>query len=97
MDGEGKDAELVRVTTDGEEGEYKPEKVTLAPGKEIELAEVKLELRPESESGNKKVNTLYGTGKFQFHYEGLMYSSGRRDIGSILSDLATGNLELNVK
>src|SRR5205823_9206052 len=74
-----------------------PVQVNLAPGKEIELAEVKLELRPASESGNKKENTLYGTGKFQIHYERVMYRSGRLDIGSILRDVATGKLELEVK
>lgn len=97
MDGAGKAAPKIRLATDGHEGEYNPKDVTLAPGKEIDLAEVKLELRPESESGNKKVNTLYGNGKFQIHYERLMYASGRLDIGSILSSLATGKLELEIK
>ena len=68
----------------------------MAPGKEADLAEVKLELRPENERGNNKVNTLYGTGKFQIQYERLMYSSGKYDIGSILSNLATGKLELEI-
>ena len=58
---------------------------------------MRIELRPESESGNKKENTLYAKGKFQVQYKRLMYSSGRRDIGSILSDLGTGKLELEVK
>jgi RNA polymerase sigma factor (sigma-70 family) len=96
-DGEGKAAPQLRLPSDGHEGEYNPKELTLAPGKEVELAEVRIELRPASESGNKKVNTLYGTGKFQIHYERLMYSSGRLDIGSILSDLATGKLELEIK
>ena len=71
--------------------------VNLAPGKEIELAEVKLELRPASESGNKKENTLYGTGKFQIHYERVMYRSGALAIASVLRGLGTGKLDLEVK
>src|SRR5262249_33975660 len=59
--------------------------------------ELKIELRPESESGNKKENTLYGTGKFQIQYERLMYSSGALAPRSILRDLATGKLELEIK
>ena len=94
-DGEGKTGPQVRVA--GKGGNPNPVQVNLAPGKEIELAEVKLELRPASESGNKKENTLYGTGKFQIHYERVMYRSGRLDIGSILRDVATGTLDLEVK
>jgi hypothetical protein len=96
-DGEGQAAPQLRLPTEGHEGQYNRKELTLAPGKEVELAEVRIELRPESESGNKKVNTLYGTGKFQIRYERLMYSSGKADIGSILSDLATGKLELEIK
>ena len=96
-DGVGKAAPQLRLPSDGHEGEYNPKELTLAPGKEVELAEVRIELRPASESGNKNVNTLYGTGKFQIHYERLMYSSGRLDIGSILRDLATGKLDLEIK
>src|SRR5262249_4701889 len=58
-DGEGKAAPQLRLPSDGHEGEYNPKELTLAPGKEIELAELRIELRPASESGNKKVNTLY--------------------------------------
>jgi hypothetical protein len=96
-DGEGKAAPQLRLPTEGHEGEYNRKELTLAPGKEVELAEVRIELRPESESGNKGLKTLYGTGKFQIHYERVMYSSGKYDIGSILSDLATGKLELEIK
>jgi uncharacterized protein (TIGR03067 family) len=94
-DGEGKTGPQVRVA--GKGGDHNGVRVNLAPGKEIELAEVKLELGPESESGNKKENTLYGTGKFQFHYERLMYGSGAVAIASILRAAATGKLELEVK
>jgi hypothetical protein len=93
-DGEGKTGPQVRVA--GKGGDHNPVQVNLAPGKEIELAEVKLELRPASESGNKKENTLYGTGKFQIQYERLMYT-GAIAIASILRAVATGNLELEIK
>jgi RNA polymerase sigma factor (sigma-70 family) len=94
-DGEGKTGPQIRFP--GKGGDYNQVKVNLAPGKEIELAEVKLELRPASERDNKKENTLYGTGKFQIHYERLMYSSGAVAIASILRALATGKLELEIK
>ena len=94
-DGEGKTGPQVRVA--GKGGDHNAVRVNLAPGKEIELAEVKLELRPASESGNKKENTLYGTGKFQIHYERLMYRSGAVAIASILRAAATGKLDLEVK
>jgi hypothetical protein len=94
-DGEGKPAPQIRFPGKGRD--HNPKELTLAPGKEVELAELKIELRPESESGNNKENTLYGTGKFQIHYERLMYSSGAIDIRSILRDLATGKLELEIK
>jgi RNA polymerase sigma factor (sigma-70 family) len=54
-DGEGETGPQVRVA--GKGGDHNSVRVNLAPGKEIELAEVKLELRPASESGNKKENT----------------------------------------
>jgi hypothetical protein len=54
-DGEGKPAPQIRFP--GKGGDYNPKELTLAPGKEVELAELKIELRPESESGNKKENT----------------------------------------
>jgi RNA polymerase sigma factor (sigma-70 family) len=94
-DGEGKPGPQIRFP--GKGGDHNTKELTLAPGKEVELAELKIDLRPESESSNKKENTLYGTGKFQIQYERLMYSSGKLDIGSILRDLATGKLELEIK
>jgi RNA polymerase sigma factor (sigma-70 family) len=96
-DSEGKAAPQLRLPTDGHEAEYNPKELTLAPGKEIELGELKLELRPESESGNKRLKTLYGTGKFVVHYERVMYPSGRLMIEPILHRLPTGKLELDVK
>lgn len=75
------------------------QQLDLAPGKEIELYELKLELKPASEQGNKMLRTLYGTGTFHIHYKqvdatpsgaGVSYLDGR------LSKLATGKLELEV-
>ena len=71
--------------------------LTLAPGKAVELAEVRIEIRPESERDKRGLKTLYGTGKFLIQYERLMYESGKYDIGSILSMLATGKVELEIK
>jgi RNA polymerase sigma factor (sigma-70 family) len=96
-DGEGKAAPQLRLPTEGHEGEYNRKELTLAPGKEVELAEVRIELRPESESDKKGLKTLYGTGKFLIQYERIMYESGKYDIGSILSMLATGKLEVEIK
>jgi RNA polymerase sigma factor (sigma-70 family) len=88
-DGEGKPVALPRVTA---LGIHIPVEVNLAPGKEIELYELKRELRPASESGNE-FSTLYGTGKFQIQYERLASA----DIDKILGKLATGKLELEIK
>jgi hypothetical protein len=93
--GEGMAAPQLRVP--GKGGDYNRKELTLAPGKEVELAEVRIGLRPESERNKNGLKTFYGTGKFQIQYERLMYGSGKYDIGSILSNLATGKLELEVK
>jgi hypothetical protein len=80
--------------------------VNLAPGKEIELYELKFKLRPASEKGDElddvdfagRVSTLYGTGKFQIHYERFVgKSSAGLKPDPTLSKLATGKLELEVK
>jgi hypothetical protein len=96
-DGEGNAAPQLRLPTGGHEGEHNRKELTLAPGKEVELAEVKIDLRPESERDKKGRKTLYGTGKFLIQYERVMYGSGKYDIGSILSSLATGKLEVEIK
>lgn len=70
--------------------------MNLAPGKEIELTgsqpfyELKLELKPAS---------LYGKGKFQIQYERIFGNSGAGQIkpDPVLSMLATGKLELEIK
>jgi RNA polymerase sigma factor (sigma-70 family) len=87
-----------------------PVDVNLAPGKEIDLAELNFKLRPASESGNKDCSTsygakvsvqydLHGTGTFTVQYERVfgMTSQGHRKLDPTLSKLATGKLELEVK
>jgi hypothetical protein len=101
-DGEGKPVPLPRVTCFGI---HIPVNVSLAPGKEIELYELKLELRPASEIGNDRGvgvprhSTLYGTGKFSVQYERVLgnSSSGTIKLNPRLTKLATGKLELEVK
>ncbi len=96
-DAEGKSVPLGRFAALGEHG---LNEVDLAPGKEIEVYKLKLELRPESESGNKGGRTLYGTGKFQIQYEQVVgKSSGGPDPDPdrTLSKLATGKLEIEIK
>jgi RNA polymerase sigma factor (sigma-70 family) len=76
-----------------------PKDVNLAPGKEIELYELKIDLRPASESGKAMISTLYGTGKFQIQYERVFgnSSAGQITLDSALSKLGTGKLELEIK
>jgi RNA polymerase sigma factor (sigma-70 family) len=95
-DGEDKPIHLGGVTRFGF---HKPVEMNLAPGKEIELYELKLELRPASESGKAMFSTLYGTGKFHIQYERVFgnSSSGTITLDPALSKLATGKLELEIK
>ena len=88
-DGEGKPVPQPVVT---DARARKQRDVTLAPGKVIELHEVKRELRPAKWLGNDGVPSLYGTGKFSVQYEGF----GGPDLDPVLSKLATGKLELDV-
>ncbi len=101
-DGEGKPVPQPDVIPDI--GERSPGEVRLAPGKEIELHELKRELRPASESGSKGFSTtyrLYGTGKVRVQYEQVLGlpSMGYRGwkLDPALSKLATGKLELEIK
>jgi uncharacterized protein (TIGR03067 family) len=95
-DGGGKPIPLDGVTTFGL---HIPEEVNLAPGKEIELYELKLELKPASEGANYRLSTLYGTGKFQIQYERVIgnSSSGTITLDPTKGKLATGKLELEIK
>ena len=72
----------------------------MAPGKEIGLHQLKRELRPASESGDKRFESLHGTGKVSVQYERVL---GMPSMGvpgwkldSALSKLATGKVELEI-
>jgi hypothetical protein len=78
----------------------------LAPGKEAVLCELDLKLRPASEKGKGRPWTLYETGKFQVQFEkvggnignvGAGIGTGEIRFDPILSKLATGKLEVEVK
>ena len=97
MDGEGKPVPLTGVFLSGW-----PilSKVNLAPGKEVNVCQLNLALRPASESKDRPVWTLYGTGKFQIQHENIgggNIGTGEIKFDPILSKLATGKLELEVK
>lgn len=73
-----------------------PVDVNLTPGKDMELHNLKIKLAPAGGSGDVtevSPETLNGKGKFQIQYEQLAAAS----IDPILSKLATGKLELEVK
>jgi hypothetical protein len=85
-------------------GEHLPGEVELPPGKEIELHELKRQLRPASESSSKKVMQpypLYGTGKVSVQYEQVLGTPSMGlpgwKIDPTMSKLATGKLELEVR
>jgi hypothetical protein len=72
-----------------------PAESTLAPGKELELTAVKLELSPATASGNViTVTTLFGTGKLGVRYKQVDGLSPTPD--PILGKLATGKPELEI-
>jgi hypothetical protein len=96
-DGEGKPVPLEGA---GLEGLARLMEGNLAPGKEVKLCEVSLELRPASQKGKERpVWKLFGTGKFQLQYErvGGNIGAGEIKLDPTLSKLATGRLELEVK
>ena len=80
-------------------GVHIPVEVKLAAGKENELYELKLYLGTGSEEGKPKYPYIFGTGKFQVQYEKVLgnSSSGSIKVAPVLSKLATGKLELEVK
>jgi hypothetical protein len=81
-------------------GERTPGEVTVAPGKEIELHVLKRELRPASESHDRKFSALYGTGKLRVQYEQVLGLPSEAVPGwkldPTLGTLATGKLDLEV-
>jgi len=87
-DGEGKSVPLPHASVFG----FPLLDVKLAPGKEIELAELKLEPRLPSQSVHEGDWVLHGTGKFIVQYEQLV----EPDNDKTLSKLATGKLDLEI-
>jgi hypothetical protein len=82
-------------------GFHGPVEVTLEPGKEIEL-ESRLAGGPELAGATGiryGLGPAIGTGKFSFQYERVFgnSSAGFIKVDSMLSKLATGNLELEIK
>jgi hypothetical protein len=90
-------------------GMHIPVKVTLAPGKEIEIHELKLRpvkakeaglFRPDVvQSENDPGEEFWATGKVNVQYEQVIgnSSSGRMKLDPNLAKLGTGKLELEVK
>jgi RNA polymerase sigma factor (sigma-70 family) len=77
-----------------------PVDVNLAPGKEMELHDLKLKLEPASGDVTEvSPEALRGKGKFQIQYEQVFgnSSAGGIEVDPTLSKLATGKLELEVK
>ncbi len=97
-DADGKPVQLPKYEAQGAHG---PRSLTIAPGKEVELYEWKLDLRPSAPrlGRNIKFSTLYGTGKFNLQFERIVgrTSSNPQDPNPAFKDLATGKLELEVK
>jgi RNA polymerase sigma factor (sigma-70 family) len=99
LDEKGKQVSLGRSTY---LGSHIPVDVNLAVGMEIELYERRLELGSGNEKGIgvPKSSVLYGTGKFQVQYKKVLAKSssgGVLKLDPVLSKLATGKLELEVK
>jgi hypothetical protein len=97
-DGKGKPVPQPTLLTYPFDGE--PRDVVMAPDQEIrELYRLKLTLRPEKESGKQMPLTLYGTGNITVQYQQAipMPPTFIPKPDPVLSKLATGKLELEVK
>ena len=73
--------------------------VNLAPGKQIDLCELNLAVQSGSEKEKARPWSLYETGKFQLQFERIGGNIGTGEIkfDPVLSKLATGKLELEIK
>ncbi len=72
------------------------ENSSVAPGKEVDLCILPLDLRPDSDRKKGEPWTLYGTGKFHIQYKDVPVV-GEPRLGSPATASATGKLELEVK
>jgi RNA polymerase sigma factor (sigma-70 family) len=82
-------------------GEYLPGELELAPGQEIDVHEVRRQLRPAREGGVDKLhNALYAIGKIGIEYDQVLGLPERGVPGwkldPVLAKLATGKLKLEV-
>src|SRR5262249_21734657 len=105
-DGQGKP---VRLPRNASTRKPRQEKVSVAPGEEIELYELRFKLRPASENGDEdndtefadfsgKVITFHGAGKYLIQYERLIEKPwAGPEADPTLSRVATGKLELELK
>jgi RNA polymerase sigma factor (sigma-70 family) len=97
-DADGKPVQLPKYLA---EGLHMPRNTNVAPGKEIELYEWKLDLMPVTPrfGRNKRFSTLYGTGMFSVQCEQILgpTSANPNHPNPTFKDLATGKLELQVK
>jgi uncharacterized protein (TIGR03067 family) len=91
----------VTYAGDGVDAAPRRTEVNLAPGKEIDLSRLNLVVRPASQRENQKPDwRLWGTGKFQLQcarVAGNFEDKVNYGPDPILSKLATGKLELEVK
>jgi RNA polymerase sigma factor (sigma-70 family) len=69
---------------------------SIAPGKEVDLMNLQLALRPVTDREKDAEWTLYGTGKFYIQYKDLPVV-GEVRLGTPGMTLTTGKLELDVK
>jgi hypothetical protein len=71
-------------------------KGSAAPGKEVDLCRLRLELRPDTHRKKEESWTLYGTGKFHIQYKDIPVL-GEPRLDAPPATHATGKLELEVK
>ena len=76
-----------------------PRDAKLAPGKEVDIFDWDLDLRPKGESGRKGVLTIHGTGMFSLQCERVVgpTSGNPNHPDPAREKLATGKLELEIK
>jgi hypothetical protein len=72
------------------------EKSSVAPGKEVDLCKLALDLRPDTDPEKDELWTLYGTGKFYIQYKDVPVVSEPR-LEAPVTTHATGKLELEVR
>ena len=72
------------------------ENSSVAPGKEVDLCKLPLDLRPDTDRKKGESWTLYGTGKFHIQYKDVSVV-GEPRLEAPVTTHATGKVELEVK